>query len=438
MSIKLGTSGKVILKDGKPSCTCCSATFDPVVELHTVSVSQVSHPSTCGFAPGTSDTDTAYSPDAASLGAAACTKHYLQQTITHKDGHTETITATLGEDGSCSISTPTCSGAYSETYYTRLKYTSVRQLTPGVTSADAEYDSTRSATYETTYAADCSTSQALTSCSGTCASTERNYATDYDNLMYKSITATASIVPDLANGDCSTYSGTTVYNNYSPPGEKWWYDPDSHQWVSSKTTTYESADCPLFLYPSGGADSATVQIDENTVTQSPPLLSQSSVTLSSENTASVLTPPSLPAFPAFTDCGGTPTSLDYGQGTSATAYSYTDCDDSREASLQHVRYRIAHSTTTTCYLKVRIKKTTQAYTQQTPNPSNPCYKIWTAASSPTEEIIEYLWTGSGCESIADPLSCAERIYSTPVELIASSNQSVTITLLDFTTTPPAP
>jgi hypothetical protein len=451
------------------ACNCCSQPPSPHISVEYASIQQSCTASgVCGFVPCTS-TDAVFNdkgecvtpaqicePDFASLSRAEkCSgKKYLTKTITHRDGHTETTTCTVNEDGGCDCET-TCSGSYTVTEETESTVT----VNESVPSDDGSItgSGTASTTIVTTvtYKSDCSTTSDLT-CSGSA-----------NSDVTSSYWGGTEVYTDICEG--SFVKGRAVYDDVygittvEPCGD----EDCTCMWDSTlkETHTIEGAvesdetSSGAFYCLSGFNGVETT----STTTQDPEPVCEVRTVFSNENTQtqSNCHPKTLPPYPAFIDCtreGEEPPEspeLEPGQGRSHTAYKYQNPHNSVIKSEQRVKFRVVHGPSGTCYLKVWFRKVKQKYKYEDCDtgfpgdpprtapwnvncnpPGNPpplvCTSRWSTNGEPTYEGFgDYDWNGSGYPCFEDdskqPNACENTIYmSQSKELVAGENESVTL------------
>lgn len=108
--------------------------------------------------------------------------------------------------------------------------------------------------------------------------------------------------------------------------------------------------------------------------------------------------------------------------------------------LTNVKFRLRHYATATCYLKVwlRVRKQSQTLVQRSGFPC--CYDL-VDDGPPTEEIVEYVWQGSGrpCYQFDDKLytDCSNVVYSPNyfLELEEDENAVKTVGILKWSYLP---
>lgn len=105
--------------------------------------------------------------------------------------------------------------------------------------------------------------------------------------------------------------------------------------------------------------------------------------------------------------------------------------DSRKTN---IRYRLRHHPTSTCYLKVWLRVSTQAQELVGANPATTgdpdCCKVLVSSGDPVREIITYEWEASEEECVQGQL-CDDFIYSPNYELIAGINEVKTVSVYKY-------
>jgi hypothetical protein len=420
------------------ACRCCAAPPGTTISLEYVSVEQsCSASGTCGFEPCTS-TDAIYdgegncvapaqicSPNYADLSRAekCAGKLYLTKTTTAQDGHTETTTCTVTEEGGCDCET-TCSGSYTVTNTTSGSYSRTfsdfqSALAAGQTQCGGDSGSIE-ATEETTttYNEDCTTSSEVV-CSGTSsASSDRYECFEGDDLFPNSLECNSD-----AAADC-TWSGTIADT----------VDDDT----DTRDITQPCTDTGVWAGPA----------PEITSVQVPEVACSITKSFSGPNEANDCNPKTLPSYPAFIDC--TPEDeeppelpdLEPGQGYGSEAYKFTNPNNPALKSETKVKFRVAHGPSGTCYLKVWFRKVLQDYRWEDCDTGfggdwgvdcdeSPCANRWSPeGEAKVEEFGAYEWEGTGYPCFEDldkpPGSCENRIYGGEKELTAGENQKVTV------------
>ena len=181
----------------------------------------------------------------------------------------------------------------------------------------------------------------------------------------------------------------------------------------------------------------------STLTITPSRSCKITTTYTGANEQGFCTPKTLPSFPAFTDCTPEgeeppePPELLGGQGSQTEAYNYKNPYNPLITSKQNIKYRVAHSHSGTCYLKVWFRNKVQKYKYEDcdsgfagdpprtaaitidcnpPAPAYECYNRWSTDGEPTfVETGTYTWDGSGYPCLADEEkwqgACENIIYS---------------------------
>jgi hypothetical protein len=100
----------------------------------------------------------------------------------------------------------------------------------------------------------------------------------------------------------------------------------------------------------------------------------------------------------------------------------------------NIQYRLRHHPTSTCYLKVWLRVSTQAQELVGANPATTgdpdCCKVLVSSGDPVREIIIYEWEASEEECVQGE-SCDNFIYSPNYELIAGMNEVKTVSVYKY-------
>ena len=403
------------------ACDCCDRPPTPTFRLETVSRTQSCNLASCGFIPCTSSSTNVCSPNFANLSQdEKCLGiRYLRKVFTARDGHRETSTCDIVSDG-CGPCETVCSGSVETTTTVQGEY-SVSETDPQVPDASGSINNRINTTRSTrkVWNSDCTTTT-TTTCGGS--STTSRSQTDLGG------DTSGTSCNSTLGSDCE-WSGTIT--NYGPG--------------FSESYAY-NAQCQ-------GEYNATSE----TITNPEPT-DQSTTEFSNRDERERCTPPTLPSFPKFIDCtreGQEPDPPEYsdGQGTEGEAFKYQNPRHPSIRSVQEVRYRVAHSPSGTCYLKLWIVSSTQRYKFETcqtgfeGNPpetppltvdcdANPCFSRWSTDGEPIEaDEPFYEWKGSGTPCYANSSkpfdTCENFVYSEPRDVIAAENTSVTIRIKKY-------
>jgi hypothetical protein len=397
------------LDDGQEPTGCCKFPPNISVGLEYVSARQDCSP-TCGDTPCTS-TDAVYDEDGNCIAAEqvcspnwealtqaekCAAKRYLKVTTVDRSGgathgRTQIKQYTLGADGEYPICTLTtsCSGSH----------------TPTITFSDYCSGST---SCTTTYNEDCSTTIG---------------------------NGSGSIQADVGGGLCCVSS---VNSDCTDEGE-----------------LYLCADGPTGE-PNFEGSCGDFQCPGE-VTSSPAVSCLITTTYTNEATTGACTPTIFPSYPAFIDCtleGEEPPEspeLTVGQGYDEQAFRYVNPTNPTSKTEQKIRFRVKHTPTGTCYLKVWFRKViqnwkyedcetgfegdpprTESWEAVVNCEDNPCTSRWSTDGAPTFEAAgTYEWQGTGYPCFSDdakpPSYCVNAIYSSePVTVAATGNQSIFI------------
>lgn len=309
MSIKLTSSGKVALKEGKASCTCCGDTPScPAPLLECISISASCSSPLCGE----------INP--------ADGKRYTTVTTVHTDGHTSVTTYSLDAEGNCT-STTTCSGTVvrvtsgSGTLNNSFPAWIYDDGTPGEDTITETGSWSYTSTETKTYNADCSTT---TTYSG---SSSDGVETAYNGFVYNSFTCSSTRGPD------GNWSGT--YTDL----------------ITGETSALTEA-C--------GAGTALT----TTVTPTPTAADVTTYTDEFVPEPCDLTFPSWPEWPSQST-----TAYESGQGNYCGAFRDYSEDDSSKSE-RKAKWRLYHTPSSACYLKVWLKQIfTPAATEANPSPA---------------------------------------------------------------------
>ena len=414
------------------ACRCCSEPPNASVSLEYVSVEQACNTTSCGELPCTSteavyDEDencispaTTCSPNWADLTRAEKCAAVRYLTITEVDrtgggnhGRTQVRQYTTDEEGNCDLET-TCSGTHRVTTVTTGRQDETFDNC-GEGDDDASFRGSYGGSYRyttvetTTFAEECTSSSELNSCTG--------------NSSYYSTRTSC-------NG-----AETVSYNCSSQISDSSTSDPLLCQWIGTESgTEYEEPE-PIYEPCFVGS--------EINITHSPQITCKITTTYTEANEQGFCTPKTLPSFPAFTQCTPEgeeppePPALLEGQGSDSTAYNYKNPYNPLITSKQNIKYRVAHSHSGTCYLKVWFRNKVQKYKYEDcdsgfagdpprtaaitidcnpPAPAYQCYNRWSTAGEPTfVETGTYTWNGSGYPCLADEEkwqgACENIIYS---------------------------
>ena len=427
------------LDDGQEPTGCCKSPPNISVELEYVSARQDCNPSSCGETPCTS-TEAVYdnegncvsaaqvcSPNWADLTPAekCAAKRYLTITTVDRSGggehgRTQVKQYTAGDEGACSSET-TCSGTVVTVTVETGEYTGPSGgSTPACSSRTTTGESETTTTETKTWNNDCTTTNEV-ECAGSSSFTDTCVG--------------------LFGG-----SGTTQCNSNFIKID------GSCQWQGFIDGDFEFNDNCLNAALLGGQYEL---VSETTITPEPEC--SITVTFTEENTVGNCTPPAFPAFPAFVDCTPEgeeppePPELTTGQGYDDEVFKFVSPVNPASKTEQKIRFRVKHTPTGTCYLKVWFRKKIQQWKYEDCDTgfagdpprtaswegvvdceANPCTSRWSTNGAPTFEAAgTYEWRGTGYPCFSDdskpPDYCVNAIYSSePVEVAATGNQTIFI------------
>lgn len=396
------------LDDEQESTGCCKFPPNISVELEYVSARQDCN-STCGETPCTS-TDAVYEDGECVSAGQVCepnwedltqaekcaAKRYLTVTAVDRSGgeahgRTQTKQYTLAADGDypiCNLTT-SCSGSHTTT---------------------------------TTYSDYCSGSESCTKIyNEDCSTTNGNGSGSVQADIGGGLCCTSSVNPDC------TSEAEVHYCEEDPTGVPNFEGSCANFQCPGETTSLPGVDC------------------------------LTTITYTKEDTAGACIPTIFPAFPDFLDCTPEdeeppdPPELEVGQAYDEEVFKYVSPTNPASKSEQRIRFRVKHTPTGTCYLKVWFRKKIQTWKYEdcvtgfagdpprTPSwegvvdcEANPCTSRWSTDGAQTfEDAGFYVWQGTGYPCFADdskpPSYCVNAIYSPePVTVAATGNQSIEI------------
>lgn len=405
-----------------PDCECCNKPPETEVTIEYVSARQDCAASNCGFLPCISDEINQCSPNGGSLTPAEICAgiRYLTKTFIAKDGHTEVSNCSINPvTSSCDCDPRTCSGTIVEThneyYESNLQY------------GDLLHDLTT--TTETTYNNDC-TLTIETTCVGENNQIQRSSGDNPYTLNCQS----------QISEDCSSWSFTETCSGG------------------------EAGVCEGYPISGSGYCWNAAPFAVSTFATTPEPTETTSTTYTNVNNAGLCEPINFPPFPSFIDCvpeeEGEPVSeeeitypeLQSGQDYYQEAFQYKNPNNPTIKSTQKVKFRVAHSPSASCYVKVWLRKVIQSYRfedcttgflgDQPRTPpweidceAYPCLTRWSTDGPPTYEDLEpYVWRGTGKPCFTEALkvfsACENKIYLSrddmTLQVGEENNQSITL------------
>jgi len=346
-------------------------------------------------------------PDGSEFPEKCFTRAYQKKTTIYEDKHKRVDTRQTNENGDC-ISDTECSGSYKKTtkragevYYEIPPYMGIGDCK---TFEQGEWEDETEYTY--TYTNCNNETSSLTGCSG---------SSHFDRYE--------------EGGDCA-----------DPPS---WYECNSTLSLIDGMCKWSGTDDGS----SGGGsyNSNCVFGGEQTlyeVTYDPE--QENALYITFENPAPpTFYPEDYPSYPDFEECDEDDSSITH------DAYFFENPHNTAITTERRVRFRLRHIPSTTCYLKVWMRKVIQPYKWEdcetgfagdTPRTEplvvncedEPCTNRWSTDGEATfGDLTPYEWTGtesSPCipDDTVSIIDCNNVVYSDPIELIAAKNTSVSI------------
>jgi len=252
--------------------------------------------------------------------------------------------------------------------------------------------------------------------------------------------------------DCS--SG--IYELTSCSGTSIGYNEDGDEICNNTVTGPPSCNWTPYNFP-------CVLLNFDPITFNPSIENKVEITYTNPNDVRQCDPVDFPNYPDFQDCvpeGTTPlpppVEYESGQGEGDVAYVYQGVFYPQLRSEQRIKYRVEHTPTASCFLKVWFREKIQEWKIENcdtgfagdpprtepvpPQLSNcdpetggfPCLWRWSTDGPPTyQEKGSYIWSGSDYPCFNDKnklyTKCENKIYSSsPKTATASENQSITI------------
>jgi hypothetical protein len=409
-------------------CTCCNN--NQLVIVRSVTVAQACAPSACGELPCTSS-DAVYDEDGNCVFPAyECSPNWEELTRAEKclaqkymtvetfdkfdelpwrAGRISEKNYTISANEECSSETK-CSGQKIIVISTQGSHTiSQPCLSPeddefGTGYAGTNFSSSLNAeeTTTVTFLEDCTTSEEL-NCSGSSSST------------------------NTIGGGCGfpqyTESCTSTFKKNAPGTACIW---------EGTRTDFDGITTPTTDHCHGLQEITS----ETTIS---PSECKVEVTYSNPNFETNCTPPTLPGFPEFPACESIVFPTDEAYNFSSP-WNFT--------SEQRVRIRIEHAPSSTCYLKIWLRKKIQnwkfedcdtGFSGDLPRTApitvdcdeTPCSSRWSTNGEPSYASLGvYVWSETDTPCLQDPSKpaqdCANRIYGSVFDITAGDDQSISV------------